>query len=315
MKLQKLFTFAIMMFAALTAMTNTASAQSRDKNWMVFTGYQTVAIERRPVAAKFTCADSIYATANFAAPVDLSDGFYVTMAENGKVIVQEKMTVDNAGERRSIPVQIVPDDDAEVGFPEATLDYSRTLLTELKAGVHTVAVAVSVGEGDDEIISAGTFTLDNRRGCAERFERVDNLINGSPTVETETTETEVEQTEDDTDTPVVPTRPQTQQPTRPQTQTQTTPERREEPRPEPVKPAEDPEVEIYNSCGDTRYIQIERPNGSNDNLNFHGSREFHRYPLGTKIYVIVDGNKELIDTVVANPSNTSYGKQQIKLCQ
>lgn len=218
MKLSKLFTIAMILFAAFAANVQTASAQKADRSWVVFTGYQTVQLERSPVAAKYTCQSSIYATANFAAPVDLSGGFYVTIATGGKVIIQEKMTVDgNPGARRSIPVDIIPDDDAELGFPDASLEYSHALLTELKPGVHNITVAVSVGEGADEQIAAGSFSFDNRRGCEERFARVDRLINGTVSGDAETGNTKEEPADEDGDEPIAPSRPQPNKPQTPAT--------------------------------------------------------------------------------------------------
>ena len=324
MKLHKLFIFAIMIFAAIAAQTSDAAAQKNaSRNWMVFTGYQAVALERSPVAPRYSCESSgIYATANFAAPVDLADGFYVTIAADGELLIQQQMTVDNAPDAiRSIPVDLVPDDDADLGFPDASFGFSRKLLTALKPGVHKITVAVSIGESDEQI-SAGTFTFDNRRGCEERFARVDRLINGAVTGDAEVEQTEAEPADDEGDTPAVPARPQITRPEQQidqtQRQTDVQPERREQQQQqqsEPAKPVEDPEVEINNNCGESRYIKIETPTKGSWNQNFHGSTEMPRLPLGTKIYVVIDGGEQLIDTVVANPSDTSYGRQRIKLCR
>lgn len=273
MKLKELFTGAIILLAVVAANFQTASAQKKaqpkaNRNWVVFTGYQGVQVERSPVAATFTCESSgIYATANFAAPIDLSGGFYVTIASAGKVVIQEKMTVDgNPGARRSIPVDIIPDDDANLGFPEASLDYSHALLTELKAGVHNITVAVSVGEGADEQIAAGTFTFDNRRGCSERLARVDRLVNGAATGEAETGETsETEQTENEPQKPIAPTRPQPQK-TQPRSETNY--------------------VDFLNNCSEKKLFTYEYPDGTTSSVFVEpGFPSTNQYPVGTKFWL------------------------------
>lgn len=240
-----------------------SAAQKANRNWVVFTGYQTVAVERSPVAAKYTCENSIYATANFASNVDLTGGFYVTISADGKLVIQEKMTVEgNPGARRSIPVDIIPDDDADLGFPEASLDFSHALLTELKAGIHNVTVAVSVGDGNDEQIAAGTFSFDNRRGCSERFERVERLINGTATGEAETGETSVEQSNDDE--PVAP-------PTRPQ-------------------PSQQPRTELnyitfFNNCAERQLFNYRYPDGTVSSVFVEpGFPSTNQYPVGTQFW-------------------------------
>jgi hypothetical protein len=292
-----------MIFAASAALAETAAAQKANRNWMNFTGYQTVAVERSPVSPRFSCAGSIYATANFAAPVDLSDGFYVTVATGGEVILQEKMTVEgNPGARRSIPVDIVPDDDANLGFPDATLDYSRALLTELKAGVHTITVAVSLGEDDDEQISAGTFSFDNRRGCTERFERVARLINGSETIEEPGAETEVEQTEEDTDTPVTPRpQPQKQQPAKQQGNGTN-------------------HIDFVNNCSDERYVTYAQPDGTFSVMPIQpGFSKSNSFPVGTKFW---HGNGQhgspfftLGASRYVNDMDKASAAEKIQLCQ
>ena len=303
MKLYKLFMFAAMTFAGLTAMTQTGAAQKtkQNRNWVEFTGHQTVSFGQNMTPASYTCESSIYATANFAAPVDLADGFYVTIAANGKLLMQEKMTVDgNPGARRSIPVDIVPDDDAELGFPAASLDYSHALLTELAPGKHNITVAVSVGEGKNEVIAAGAFSFDNRRGCAERFERVAALINGSGTAEVEAgEETEVEPTEDDTDAP--PVRPHTQQPTKP--------------------PGNDRNhIEFVNNCSDDQMVTYEQPDGTFSVLSISpGFSRSNDFPVGTQFY---RGNGRhgspffrLGASQYVNEMDKARSAEKIQLCQ
>ena len=256
------FIFALMFFAA--AMPQMATAQKTNRNWLVFTGYQTTAVGRDPIAPKYSCESSgIYATANFAAPVDLADGFYVTLAEGNEIIIQQKMTVDDPPEAiRSIPVDLVPDDDADLGFPDASLAYSRKLLTELDPGVHRIKVAVSVGEGDEEI-AFGTFTFDNRSGCEERFARVNRLINGTVTGDAEAENPKEESADNDTDRPSVPTRPQ----------------------PNQSQPQVSNYVTFVNECSEDRYVSCQYPDGTFSTFpvqkNFPYSRD---YPVGTKFW-------------------------------
>lgn len=302
---------AIIIFAVSAT---SAFAQDETENWVTFSKSPDLSNEASNHSInKFGCSDSIYAKANFRPMVDTENGFTVTILVDEEVVVQEKMNGGSAASvTETIHVELVPDDKSFVRFPTATIIYAETILTKLSSGKHTIQIAINPGT-DYDTLAVGEFEFDNRSGCDTRFARAKRKLNGDiadlQRKQTDGRKQPVEQVEERQ------TQTQSRRETQQQEQQNTVPSQREEPRPEPAKPVENPEVEIYNSCGDTRYLQIEFPSGSTENLNFHGTREYPRYPLGTKIYVVTDGNKELIDTVVANPSNTSYGRQVITLCK
>lgn len=238
------------------------------------------------------CGDSVFATVNYLEPVDNSGGFTISMLVDGALVAKQQMSGGSATSvNQTIHVELIAAEDADDDYPKVTFAKAGAILKKLQPADHAIQLTVALND-DPQNVAVGEFQYTGGLNCDAKQPRKPNTQKGTTKINNGNQQTTVN-TEEQT----------------------TAVSQREEPQPEPVKPAEDPEVEIYNSCGDTRYVQIERPSGSGDNLNFHGTREFHRYPLGTKIYVVIDGNKELIDTVVANPSNTSYGRQVISLCK
>lgn len=303
MKTQKLFIFAVMIFAAIAATTTAVSAQKKSspnasRNWMVFNTYQTVT-EERSANTKFSCQSAgVYATAKFTMPVDLSDGFYVTLATAGEIIIQHKMTVEVAPKQiRSIMVDLVPDWDADLGFPDATLDYSRKLLTELNPGVHKITVAVSVGEGDDEQIAAGEFTFDNRRGsCEERYARVEKLIGGDTPDDGGDGDDPSATIEEDTQETRPPSRPQM-------------------PKQEPQKPVQNGRVKFINNCDEQRFFDFwlgtQFRYGAIVSPNTEQTTDLE---VGTKIFLRTANGDKLVHTVQPGAGDDGWG-QQVATCQ
>lgn len=277
--------------------TPTPSSQTTSdnpKSWVTFSKTHTRNNEAHIMSVNtLGCGDSIFATVNYREPVDNSGGYTVSMLIDGEVVLKERMSGGSATSvNETIHIEVIPAPDAVEGYPQVTLSKAKNILERLPQGDHTLQISVSLND-DPKNVAVGKIQYTGGAGCDAKQPRKPKSQKDTTRINNDNQAQTTVNTEQQTTVSV----------------------QREEPKPEPVKPAENPEVEIYNSCGDTRYVQIEYPSGSSDSINFHGTSEFHRYPLGTKIYVVTDGSKQLIDTVVANPSDTSYGRQKISLCK
>lgn len=153
-------------------------SNAANDNWVTFSKIQATSNERSNKTLKqFGCGDSIYATANFSEAIDASEGFTVSILVDDKPVVQERMNGGAANNvTKTINVELVPDDTAQVRFPTATIIYAETLLTKLSAGNHLIQLAVSMG-GDADIIARGKFQFNNASGCKQRFERAKRKLN------------------------------------------------------------------------------------------------------------------------------------------
>lgn len=302
MKLQKSIIAIIALFIFALAATSAAFAQSDNDNWVTFSKIQAGSNERSNATIKsFGCGDSIYATANFSEAVDVSDGFTVSIFVDGDVVRQEKM---NGGATTSVTetihVELVPDDNAVVRYPTATILYAQTLLKDLSAGNHKIEIAVNPGTEYDTL-ATGEFQFNNASGCKQRFERAKRKLNKDIAElerrQKEMSEQKTEEVEEDNDS----TQQQQEEQQRP-TQTES-------------KKTTMVEIQLQGSCGTSRLVTIVNNPASSypqkDTLWVGNGSDSRRVPVGAEIYLKAE---EGSDTVLIYKVG-SASRQTVKVCQ
>lgn len=275
--------------------TRQSKTRNNDDNWVTFSKIQAGSTERSNATIKsFGCGDSIYATANFAEAVDVSDGFTVSILVDGDVVRQEKMNGGAATEvTETIHIELVPDDNAQVRYPTATILYAETLLKKLSAGKHAIQLAVSIG-GDDDIIAVGEFQFNNGAGCPARFERAKRKLNRDIAKLKETQREQNRQTVEETEE------------TETESETTQTEQR-------PTQTARNVEVELINTCSETRDFYLKTPDGNLIVVTRpagYSQGELRTVPVGTEVYLkAVEGmDKTLLGTI------GTISRQTIKSC-